>query len=289
MYILVDLWFLFPNLCVSQLYVSSIVGSSCGGLNEPEAWKLHVLGLYFYMYFACFCSVKNLKRNTTREKPGKSPRTPQESPGTPVNFFFGLDHSEVQRFFPFSDVCLCEMAMETRETFEALLVGLTQLKHLQKPLVCPKEGKNEPHALKPACCARQAVWSRKKTLDMCAVFSWKRVKPLKWPNRRVMSLKPLSGSTDSVSESTDSKVYGLRKSSSGSLDSERPDAAVRLESWRTFEKRHKKFSWIFLNLKSKWAFGRLSRASQMGVGVARFESDQTSLVIWLCRAWMVEV
>ena len=171
MYILVDLWFLFPNLCVSQLYVSSIVGSSCGGLNEPEAWKLHVLGLYFYMYFACFCSVKNLKRNTTREKPGKSPRTPQESPGTPVNFFFGLDHSEVQRFFPFSDVCLCEMAMETRETFEALLVGLTQLKHLQKPLVCPKEGKNEPHALKPACCARQAVWSRKKTLDMCAVFS----------------------------------------------------------------------------------------------------------------------
>ena len=36
MYILVDLWFLFPNLRVSQLSVSSIVGASCGGLNEPE-------------------------------------------------------------------------------------------------------------------------------------------------------------------------------------------------------------------------------------------------------------
>ena len=45
MYILVELWFLLPNLCVLQLYVSSIVGASCGGLNEPEAWKLHVLGL----------------------------------------------------------------------------------------------------------------------------------------------------------------------------------------------------------------------------------------------------
>ena len=70
-----------------------------------------------------FVLSKNVK-NTTREKPGKSPRTPQESPGTPVNFFLDLDDSEVQRFFPLSDVCLCEMAMETRETFEALLVGL---------------------------------------------------------------------------------------------------------------------------------------------------------------------
>ncbi len=48
-----------------------------------------------------------------------------------------LDHSEVQRFFPFLAVCLCEVAMETRETFEALLAGLkADLKRLQKLLVC---------------------------------------------------------------------------------------------------------------------------------------------------------
>ena len=89
---------------------------------------MHVLGLCLGVCtFTCtlpaFVLSKN-KKNTTREKPGKSPRTPQESPGTPVNFFFDLHHSEVQRFFPFSDVCLRELAMETRKTFEALLVGL---------------------------------------------------------------------------------------------------------------------------------------------------------------------
>ena len=129
MYMLVDLWFLFPNLCVSQLYVSSIVGAACGGLNEPEAWKLHVLGLCLGVCtFTCtlpaFVLSKTIK-NTTREKAGKSPRTPQESPGTPVNFFSTWITQRFKGFFPFSDVCLCEMAMETRETFEALLVGLT--------------------------------------------------------------------------------------------------------------------------------------------------------------------
>ena len=159
MYILVDLWFLFPNLCVSQLYVSSIVGAACGGLNEPEAWKLHALGLCLGVFtFTCTSPAFGLSKiikNTTREKPGKSPRTPQESPGTPVKFFFDLDHSEVQRFFPFSDVCLCETAMETRETFEALLVGLKAegvtptAKALAEASGVSERKENEPHALKP--------------------------------------------------------------------------------------------------------------------------------------------
>ena len=54
--------------------------------------------------------------------------------------------------------------------------------------------------------------------------------PLCLGNFSVERVYRLKESTDSVSESTDSKVYGLRKSSSGSVDSERPDAAVRLES-----------------------------------------------------------
>ena len=44
MCILFDLWFLLPNSCVLQLYASSIVGASCGGLDVSEAWKLLVLG-----------------------------------------------------------------------------------------------------------------------------------------------------------------------------------------------------------------------------------------------------
>ena len=176
MYILVDLWFLFPNLCVSQLYCVFNSGGVLWWLERARSLEVACTWcLYFYMYFACFCSVKKLKRNTTREKPGKSPRTPQESPGTPVNFFFDLHHSEVQRFFPFSDVCLRELAMETRKTFEALLVGLTHAETLAEcALVCPKERKNEPHALKPACCARQAVWSRKKNLRYVCSFLLKK-------------------------------------------------------------------------------------------------------------------
>ena len=71
-----------------------------------------------------------------------------------------LDHSEVQRFFPFLAVCLCEVAMETRETFEALLAGL-------------KADRVPPTAqalAEASGLSGQAVWSHKKTLDMCAVF-----------------------------------------------------------------------------------------------------------------------
>ena len=49
---------------------------------------------------AAFVLSKFIKK-TTREKPGKSPGTPQESPGTPVTFFLDLDHSGSKVFFPF--------------------------------------------------------------------------------------------------------------------------------------------------------------------------------------------
>ena len=159
MYMLVDLWFLFPNLCVSQLYVSSIVGAACGGLNEPEAWKLHVLGLCLGVCtFTCTLPAFVLSKiieNTTRGKAGKSPRTPQESPGIPVNFFSTWITQRFKGFFPFSDVCLCGMAMRPERPLRLCLWALKlrgrrpQLKHLQKPLVCPKDRKIEPRALKP--------------------------------------------------------------------------------------------------------------------------------------------
>ena len=109
-YILVDLWFLFPNLCVSQLYVSSIVGAACGGLNEPEAWKLHVLGLCLGVCtFTCTLPAFVLTKIMKKYNPGKTREIAKNTPriaGNPREFFFDLDHSEVQRFFPFSDVCL---------------------------------------------------------------------------------------------------------------------------------------------------------------------------------------
>ena len=119
-------------VCVSKFvcFAAVCVFNSGGGLwwlerarslevacTRPLSWRL-----YFYMYFACFCSVKNYKKYN----PGKSREIAKNTPriaGNPREFFFDLDHSEVQRVFPFSDACLCEMAMETRETFEALLVG----------------------------------------------------------------------------------------------------------------------------------------------------------------------
>ena len=85
---------------------------------RPLSWCL-----YFYMYFACFCSNKKNKKIQPRKNPGNRQEHPKNRREPPW-IFFDLDHSEVQRFFPFSDVCLCEMAMETKETFEALLVGL---------------------------------------------------------------------------------------------------------------------------------------------------------------------
>ena len=51
-------------------------------------------------------------------QPGKNPGN--ESPGTPVNFF---STCITPRFFLFGR-CLRELAMETRKTFEALLVAL---------------------------------------------------------------------------------------------------------------------------------------------------------------------
>ena len=159
MYMLVDLWFLFPNLCVSQLYVSSIVGAACGGLNEPEAWKLHVLGLCLGVCtFTCtlpaFVLSKILK-NATREKAGKSPRTPQESPGTPVNFFRPESLRGSKGFFPFRTSVSVKWPWRRERPLRLCLWALQlrgrrpQLKHLQKPLVCPKERKIEPRALKP--------------------------------------------------------------------------------------------------------------------------------------------
>ena len=116
---------------------------------RPLSWCF-----YFYMYFACFWSVKNYKKYN----PGKTREIAKNTPriaGNPREIFFDLDHSEVQRFFPFSDVCLCETAMETRETFEALLVGLKAegvtptAKALAEASGVSERKENEPHALKP--------------------------------------------------------------------------------------------------------------------------------------------
>ena len=130
---------------------------------------------------AAFVLSKFIKKNNpgkTREIARNTPRIARN----PREFFFGLGSLRFKGFFPFSAVCLCEVAMETRETFEALLAGLKaggchpQLKRLQKLLVC-----------------LDRLFGHTKKPYMCVVFCSKGVKPLKWPNRRVMSLKPVFG------------------------------------------------------------------------------------------------
>ena len=90
---------------------------------------------------AAFVLSKFIKKNNpgkTREIARNTPRIARN----PRDFFFGLGSFRFKGLFPFSAVCLCEVAMETRETFEALLAGLKaggchpQLKRLQKLLVC---------------------------------------------------------------------------------------------------------------------------------------------------------
>ena len=117
---------------------------------RPLSWRL-----YFYMYFACFCSVKNYKKYN----PGKSREIAKNTPriaGNPREFFFDLNHSEVQRvFFPFRTSVSVKWPWRRERPLRLCLWALQlrgrrpQLKHLQKPLVCPKERKIEPRALKP--------------------------------------------------------------------------------------------------------------------------------------------
>ena len=108
---------------------------------------------------AAFVLSKFIKKNNpgkTREIAKNTPRIARN----PREFFWDLDHSEVQSFFPFLAVCLCEVAMKTRETFEALLAGL-------------KADRAPPTAqalAEASVLSGLAVWSRKNTLDMRAVF-----------------------------------------------------------------------------------------------------------------------
>ena len=98
-----------------------------------------------------------------KNNPGKTREIARNTPRiarNPREFFFGLGSLRFKGLFPFSAVCLCEVAMETRETFEALLAGL-------------KAGGVPPTAqalAEASGLSGQAVWSHKKTLDMCVVF-----------------------------------------------------------------------------------------------------------------------
>ena len=96
-----------------------------------------------------------LSKFIKKSNPGKNREIARNTPRiarNPVNFFWDLDPSEVQRSFFFSAVCFCEVAMETRETFEALLAGL-------------KADKVPPAAqalAEASGLSGQVVWSHKK-------------------------------------------------------------------------------------------------------------------------------
>ena len=91
---------------------------------------------------AAFVLSKFIQKKTTREKPGKSPGTPQESPGTPVNFFLDLDHSGSKVFFPFRLFVSVKWPWRPERLLKLCLRALKlggchpQLKRLQKLLVC---------------------------------------------------------------------------------------------------------------------------------------------------------
>ena len=131
---------------------------------RPLSWCL-----YFYMYFACFWSVKNYKKIQPGKNPGNRQEHPKNRREPPWNFFSTWITQRFKGFFLFRTSVSVKRPWRQERPLRLCLWALKlrgwrpQLKHLLKPLVCPKERKMSRMRL-------SQHWSHKKTLDKCAVF-----------------------------------------------------------------------------------------------------------------------